>query len=220
MLILVGCSNVESTNKNDNEKEVITTLKGKIADLEKELFEQSRTLAETEKEVEELKSNENLVYKDGEFIKIPIETAPSLHANPDIQLWELVSDFLHGYELLGYERGETNWREWDGEIGEPFMPMNESWETPGQLISNWVNYHGFSFGNGIELLEVTMRVVYDYENEVATGYVLTFGYGDDSVAGSVRKVLMKQEEDYWYIENVHIRNQCYRNVSEDGELCV
>ncbi|MGY3718086.1 hypothetical protein ACWE42_21455 [Sutcliffiella cohnii] len=177
-------------------------------------------MAETLKELEELKSNEDHVYNEEEFIIIPRETAPNIRNNPDVQLWEIVSDFSLGYELMGYIRGETKWLEWDGVIGEPFMSMNNNWETPGQLLSNWVNYHGFSYENGTGVLEVTMRVDYDDEQKRATGYVLIYGIGDDSVAGSVKKVIMNQENDRWYIENVLIRNQCYRGVGEDGDLCL
>ncbi|AST93583.1 hypothetical protein BC6307_21085 [Sutcliffiella cohnii] len=222
ILFLAGCTVAETTNTNENGEDVTTSLKEQIKDLEKELDTQSRTLAETEKELEELKINdsEDHVYNEEEFIIIPRETAPNIRNNPDVQLWEIVSDFSLGYELMGYVRGETNWREWDGEIGEPFMSINEEWETPGHLLSNWVNYHGFSYENGTGVLEVTMRVDYDDEKKRATGYVLIYGIGDDSVAGSVKKVIMNQENDRWYIEEVFIRNQCYRSVGEDGELCV
>ncbi|CAG9619388.1 hypothetical protein BACCIP111883_00155 [Sutcliffiella rhizosphaerae] len=215
ILFLAGCSDAESTINMENEEAATVLLNEQIEGLEKEIDEQSKTLAETEKELKELKQ----VNSDEEFIMIPKETASRWRDNLDVQLWEMVTDFSMSYEN-GFERGETNWREWDGEIGEPFMTINENWETPGQLLSNWINYHDLSYWNGMDLFEVNMRIDYDSENEEAIGYVLTYGYKDDSIAGDIKKVMMKLEDNSWYIEDVFIRNQCHRNVSEDGELCV
>ncbi|RXJ04498.1 hypothetical protein DS745_03700 [Anaerobacillus alkaliphilus] len=123
-LLLSGCSN-----------EVVD--QESVANLEREIEIISERLEEKESELQALYQQLE-ESKDKEYIKIDKEIAPRLWNNPDTQLWEYVIDFSFAEEN-GWIRGTTNWRSWDGEFDQSFSVPNQTWETPGLLISAWMS---------------------------------------------------------------------------------
>lgn len=160
----------------------------------------------------------NEVIDTSDYIMIPKDELPRLWQGADTQLWDFTSDFSLSEEN-GWERGVTNWQDWKGEFDQSLATPNQIWETPGMLMQAWMDDVTFSYWLGQEIWEVTKRIELHNE-ELAEGYILSYGMKDDSIAGNDVKVTMKQANGYWYIEAIDIRYRCSRNVSEDNELCV
>lgn len=180
----------------------------KIAELEKEIEVVYQQIVEKE-------SQQEIADEEDETAK---QESPMLWSDADTQLWEYVIDFS-SLEENGWDRGVTNWRKWEGEIGPDLTTPNEAWESPGLLMNAWVAKADFIKWLGTDLWETTLRI--DYINEdLAEGYLLNYGLKDDSFAGTDLKITMKKEQEYWFIEAVEERNHCSRNVSENKEMCV
>ncbi|MBE4909941.1 hypothetical protein IMZ08_18045 [Bacillus luteolus] len=199
-LFLSGCSNNE-----------------KVVELTQDLDEMSERLEEKESELKALYQQLEET-KEQEYIKIPKNEAPKLWSNPDAQIWENVLNFSFAEEN-GWKRGSTNWRKWDGEFDPSLSAPNQSWETPGLLMLAWMTDVEATYWLGQEVWEINTRIEFSDESS-AKGYILSFGFFDDSIDGSDIKITMKKENGFWYIVDVEERSRCSRGLSEDDELCL
>ena len=203
-VLVSGCSN------SDVHEEKVTELENEIA----EVFAQ---LEDKESELETL-SKTNAEKDSGEFITIPKDQAPRLWKDVDAQLWDYLIDDSLAKEN-GWEKGVTNWREWDGEYDQALGSANQTWDAPGLLMNAWMLDVGSSNGLGMDVWEINTRI--DVKDDVkAEGYIMSYGLRDDSVGGSDIKLTMLKENDYWYVEKAEVRYRCSRGVSEEEDLCL
>ncbi|UAL46867.1 hypothetical protein K7887_18685 [Sutcliffiella horikoshii] len=202
-VLVSGCSNTENHQE-------------KVTELENEIAEVYAQLEEKEMEIETL-SQPSMEEETGEFITIPKDQVPLLWRDVDAQLWDyLINDSLA--EENGWEKGITNWREWDGEYDQALGSANQTWESPGVLMNAWMLDVGLSNGLGMDVWEINTRI--DFSDEaIAEGYIMSYGMRDDSVSGSDIKLSMLKENDFWYVEKAEVRFRCSRGVSED-DLCL
>lgn len=203
-VLVSGCSNTENHQE-------------KVTELENEIAEVYAQLEEKEMEIETL-SQPSMEEETGEFITIPKDQVPLLWRDVDAQLWDyLIDDSLA--EENGWEKGITNWREWDGEYDQALGSANQTWESPGVLMNAWMLDVGLSNGLGMDVWEINTRI--DFSDEaIAEGYIMSYGMRDDSVSGSDIKLSMLKENDFWYVEKAEVRYSCSRGVSEDEDLCL
>ncbi len=203
-VLVSGCSNTENHQE-------------KVTELENEIAEVYAQLEEKEMEIETL-SQPSMEEETGEFITIPKDQVPLLWRDVDAQLWDyLIDDSLA--EENGWEKGITNWREWDGEYDQALGSANQTWESPGVLMNAWMLDVGLSNGLGMDVWEINTRI--DFSDEaIAEGYIMSYGMRDDSVSGSDIKLSMLKENDFWYVEKAEVRYRCSRGVSEDEDLCL
>ncbi|WP_432360479.1 hypothetical protein [Sporosarcina sp. UB5] len=167
----------------------------------------------TVKTVQQLEETE-----EEEYIKISKADAPQLWSTPDVQLWKYVVD-TSLYEEIGWKQEITSWRKFNDEFDKSLSPPNETWQSPGNLlvafmadveISNWL---------GRDIWEVNSRIeMLDEHN--AHGYIMSYGFYDDSVAGRDIRLTMKKENGFWYIVDAEERDHCYRGLGKDGDLCL
>ncbi|UCZ53546.1 hypothetical protein LGQ02_01745 [Bacillus shivajii] len=208
-----------------NSEEKVGALEGELADLYAKLDERENELDEAHRQLEgqqqdlkeaiqQLEGQEG--YED-EYIKISKEEAPRLWRDADTQIWEYVRDFSMTEEN-GWMRGTTEWRDWEGDADHFYLPTDESWETPTALMYEWMLEEETMSWLGLDVWETTLRIEYPSEYK-AVGYILNYGFKDDSVAGRDMKLTMHQNKAYWYLDEVKVRDQCARNVSEDKDLC-
>jgi len=203
-VLVSGCSNTENHQE-------------RITELENELGEVYAQLEEKEIEIETF-SQTNAEKQNGEFIMIPKYQVPRLWGDVDAQLWDyLIDDSLA--EENGWEKGITNWREWDGGYDQALGSANQTWESPGVLMNAWMLDVELSNGLGMDLWEINTRI--DFKDDgIAEGYIMNYGMRDDSVSGSDIKLTMIKENDFWYVEKVEVRYRCSRGVSEDEDVCM
>ncbi|WP_404468865.1 hypothetical protein [Sutcliffiella horikoshii] len=203
-VLVSGCSNTENHQE-------------KVTELENEIAEVYAQLEEKEMEIETL-SQPSMEEETGEFITIPKVQVPLLWRDVDAQLWDyLIDDSLA--EEKGWEKGITNWREWDGDYDQALGSANQTWESPGVLMNAWMLDVGLSNGLGMDVWEINTRI--DLSDEaIAEGYIMSYGMRDDSVSGSDIKLSMLKEHDFWYVEKAEVRYRCSRGVSEDEDLCL
>ncbi|WP_404347595.1 hypothetical protein LG311_18205 [Sutcliffiella horikoshii] len=202
-VLVSGCSNTENHQE-------------KVTELENEIAEVYAQLEEKEMEIETL-SQPSMEEETGDFITIPKDQVPLLWRDVDAQLWDyLIDDSLA--EENGWEKGITNWREWDGEYDQALGSANQTWESPGVLMNAWMLDVGLSNGLGMDVWEINTRI--DLSDEaIAEGYIMNYGMRDDSVSGSDIKLTMIKENDFWYVEKAEVRYRCSRGVSEDEAVC-
>ena len=203
-VLVSGCSNTENHQE-------------KVTDLENEIAEVYAQLEEKEMEIETL-SQTYAEEEKGEFITIPKDQVPLLWKDVDAQLWDYLIDDSLAKEN-GWEKGVTNWREWDGGFNPTLGSSNQTWGSPGVLMNAWMLDVGLSNGLGMDVWEINTRV--DFSDEVmAEGYIMSYGMQDDSVTGSDIKLTMLKENDFWYVKKAEVRFRCSRGVSEDEDLCL
>lgn len=203
-VLVSGCSNTENHQE-------------KVTDLENEIAEVYAQLEEKEMEIETL-SQTYAEEEKGEFITIPKDQVPLLWKDVDAQLWDYLIDDSLAKEN-GWEKGVTDWREWDGGFNPTLGSANQTWGSPGVLMNAWMLDVGLSNGLGMDVWEINTRV--DFSDEVmAEGYIMSYGMQDDSVAGSDIKLTMLKENDFWYVKKAEVRFRCSRGVSEDEDLCL
>ncbi|WP_026674818.1 hypothetical protein [Alkalihalobacterium bogoriense] len=152
-----------------------------------------------------------------DYIKIPKDEAPRLWNNADTQLWEYVKDDSLAEET-GWTSGVTEWENADFEFAEELAAPNQNWDMPGLLLQAWLHDVEYSEWLGIEVWEITTRINMVSE-DMAEGFILSYGLYDDSISGTDIKLSMKRENEYWYIEDVNVRHRCSRGVSEDSQFC-
>lgn len=202
-ILVSGCSNTEDHQE-------------KVTELENEIAEVYAQLEEKEMEIKTL-YQPPAEEETGEFITISKNQVPLIWRDVDAQLWDYLIDDSLAKEI-GYEKGVTNWRKWDGAYDQSLGAANQTWESPGVLMNAWMLEVGTSLGLGMDVWEINTRV--DLANEAkAEGYIMSYELRDDSVAGSDIKLTMLKENDFWYVEKAEIRYRCYRGVSEDEDLC-
>ncbi|NMH75360.1 hypothetical protein HF078_19975 [Bacillus sp. RO2] len=203
-VLFSGCSNTDVHQE-------------KVTELETEIVEVYAQLEEKEMEIETL-SQQPAEEETGEFITIPKDQVPHLWRDVDVQLWEYLIDDSLAKET-GWQKGVTNWREWDGEYDQALGTANQSWKSPGLLMNAWMLDVETSYGLGMDVWEINTRIDFSDEDE-AEGYIMSYGIRDDSVAGSDVKLTMLKENNFWYVEKVEVRDRCSRGVSEDKDLCL
>ncbi|WP_226682228.1 hypothetical protein [Sutcliffiella horikoshii] len=202
-VLFSGCSNTDMHQE-------------KVTKLENEIAEAYAQLEEKEIEIETL-SQQPAEEETGEFITIPKVQVPLLWRDVDAQLWDYLIDDSLAKEN-GWEKGVTNWREWDGEYDQALGSANQTWDAPGLLLNAWMLDVGLSSGLGMDVWEINTRI--DVKDDViAEGYIMSYGMRDDSVGGSDIKLTMLKENDYWYVEKAEVRYRCSRGVSEEEDLC-
>lgn len=153
-----------------------------------------------------------------EYIKISKDEAPKLWSDADVQLWKFVTDYSFAEEL-GYKQEITNWRKVEDEFDKSLSSPNEAWENPGKLLLAFMTDIEVSNFLGQDIWEVNSRIEFSDENN-AQGYIMSYGFFDDSIAGSDIKLKMKKENGFWYIESAEEREHCSRGLSEKGGLCL
>ncbi|MGD6776604.1 hypothetical protein [Sutcliffiella horikoshii] len=203
-VLFSGCSNTDVYQE-------------KVTALEEEIAEVYSQLEEKEMDIETL-SQQSAEEKSVEFIMIPKDQVPRLWGDADAQLWDYLIDDSLAKEN-GWEKGVTNWREWDGEYDLALGSANQSWESPGVLMNAWMLDVGSSNGLGMDVWEINTRIGFSDEN-IAEGYIMSYGMRDDSIAGSDIKLTMLKENDFWYVEKAEVRYRCSRGVSEEEDLCL
>ncbi|MGD6990847.1 hypothetical protein [Sutcliffiella horikoshii] len=202
-VLFSGCSNTDVHQE-------------KVTEFEEEIAEVYSQLEEKEMEIETL-SQQSAEEESGEFIMIPKDQVPRLWEDADAQLWDYLIDDSLAIEN-GWEKGVTNWREWNGEYDQALGTPNQTWEAPGLLMNAWMLDVATSNGLGMDIWEINTRI--DFKNAVkAEGYIMSYGMRDDSVAGSDIKLTMLKENEFWYVEKGEVRYRCSRGVSED-DLCL
>lgn len=152
-----------------------------------------------------------------DYIMIHKEDAPLIRQQPDVQLWEYVSDFSLAEEN-GWFQETTSWKSWGEDIEPVFLDPNIEWESPGLLLNTWVSDLWLTHSLGFDVAEITQRIHYINDTTVE-GYVLSYGFNDDTISGIDFKVKMVYQDGTWMIDDVKERQRCRRGVSED-ELCV
>lgn len=208
-LLLVGVLFSGCSNSNVQQE--------KVTNLENEIAEVYAQLEEKEMEIETL-SQQPAEEETGKFITIPKDQVPRLWGDADVQLWDYLIDDSLAKEN-GWEKGVTNWREWDSEYDQALGNANQTWDAPGLLMNAWMLDVRLSSGLGMDVWEINTRI--DLSDEVmAEGHIMSYGMRDDSVGGSDIKLTMLKENDYWYVEKVEVRDRCSRGVSEDEDLCL
>jgi len=203
-LLLIGCSDEASNQQN-------------LADLEKELDKTAEHLAEKENELKTLYQQLEGTTEQ-EYIKVSKEDVPKLWNNPDTQLWKYMMDSPFAKEN-GWEQASTNWRKLDGEFDETISSPNQSWQSPGMLMLAFMTDVEVSYFLGQDVWEINSRIEFTDENN-ANGYILSYGWLDDSIAGSDIKLTMKKDNGFWYIEYAEEREQCYRGLDKTKGLCL
>ncbi|TYS66972.1 hypothetical protein FZC76_15685 [Sutcliffiella horikoshii] len=203
-VLFSGCSNTDVHQE-------------KVTELENEIAEVYAQLEEKEMEIETL-SQPPAESATGEFITIPKDQVPLLWRDVDAQLWDYVIDDSLAKEN-GWEKGVTNWREWDGEYEQALGNTNQTWDAPGLLMNAWILDVGLSSGLGMDVWEINTRIDLSDENN-AEGYIMSYGMRDDSVGGSDIKLTMLKENGFWYVEKAEVRYRCSRGVSEDKDVCL
>ncbi len=193
-----------------------------IESLEKELEKKNEELVKKENDVNDLsqklaeresKEFEGNSTEETSFIKISKGELPSLWRDYDVQLWTIVRDTSFAEEN-NWDLGVTNWLEWKGHFDQEL-----TFESPGEIMNAWVKDVSDIYWLGQELWEISMRNEYIDENH-AVGYILRYGFLDDSIAGDDVKLTMVRENDTWSIKKVEMRHHCSRYVNDEKELCV
>ncbi|KMJ58880.1 hypothetical protein AB685_07325 [Bacillus sp. LL01] len=202
--LLSGCSNSQVHQE-------------KVTELEKEVTEVYAQLEDKEMELETL-SQKPEEEETGEFFTTPKDQIPRLWKDVDAQLWDDLIDYTLAEEN-GWQKGVTNWRDWDGEYDLSLGTANQIWVDPGLLMNAWMLDVETSYGLGMDVWEINTRINNVDENK-AEGYIMSYGMRDDSIAGNDIKMTMVKENDFWYIEKVETRSRCSRGVSEDEDLCL
>lgn len=190
----------------------------KVTELEREIAEVYAQLKDKESELVTLSQKPDKEEERGEFFKIPKDQVPRLWNDVDAQLWDYLIDNSLAEEN-GWQKGVTNWREWDKEYDQTLGSANQIWETPGLLMNAWMLDVEVSYGLGVYVWEINTRIDISDENK-AEGYIMSYGLQDDSVDGSDIKLTMLKENDFWYVEKAEVRDRCSRGVSEDVDLCL
>ena len=203
-LLLIGCSDVASNQQN-------------LADLEKELDKTAEHLVGKENELKTLYQQLEGTTEQ-EYIKVSKEDVPKLWNNPDTQLWKYMMDSPFAKEN-GWEQVSTNWRKLDGEFDETISSPNQFWQSPGMLMLAFMTDLEVSYFLGQDVWEINSRIEFTDENN-ANGYILSYGWLDDSIAGNDIKLTMKKDNGFWYIEYAEEREQCYRGLDKTKGLCL
>jgi hypothetical protein len=202
VLVLSGCSDDVSNQQT-------------IADLEENLDKATKRLVEKEKELKTLYQQlEGAVEQDD--IKIAKDDVPKLWDAPDIQLWSYMADSSFAKEN-GWKHASTTWRKLDAEFDKVNASPHQTGQSPGLLLVALITDLKVSESLGQEVWEVNSRIEFIDENN-AIGYIMSYGFSDDSVAGSDIKVTMKKDNGFWYIETAEEREQCYRGLGNNKEL--
>ncbi|MCG7344644.1 hypothetical protein MHZ92_10885 [Sporosarcina sp. ACRSL] len=177
---------------------------------------------ERAKSVVEVSGKEVLRQPEGaeeqEYIKISKEDAPKLWNDADVQLWKYVTDYSLS-EAMGYKQEITNWRKFEDEFDKSLSSPNQTWENPGKLLLAFMTDVEVSNFLGQGIWEVNSRIKFLDENN-ALGYIMSYGFFDDSTAGSDIKLKMKKENGFWYIESAEEREQCSRGIGEKSGFCL
>lgn len=204
LLLLIGCSNVNPNNQQN------------LANLE-ELDKTAEHLVEKENELKPLYQQLEGTTEQG-YISISKDDLPKLWNNPETQLWKYMMDSTFAKEN-GWEQSSTNWRKLDTKLDETISSPNQSWQSPGMLMLAFMTELEISDSLGQEFWEINSRIEFTDENN-ATGYIMSYGWRDDSIAGSDIKLTMKKDNGFWYIENAEEREQCYRGLGKTKGLCL
>lgn len=205
LLLIVGCSS------NGVKEDTASQLEEELQLVKQQLKAKESEIARLETALEQSKSqldNEN----QGHYIMILQEEVPKVWGDADVQPWEYLTGFWEGEKV--WKGGATNWGESEGTTIPNFTAR-----APSLLLNEWLVFSKSNVWLGVDFWETTLRINYLDEN-TAEGFILYYGFHDDSVAGTEFKLLMKKENEFWYIETIEERVRCFRDVSEDGELCV
>jgi hypothetical protein len=156
--------------------------------------------------------------KEQEYIKIIKDDAPKLWNEADVQLWKYVTDYSLAEEN-GWKQEITSWKKLDYEFDKSLSSPNQTWENPGKLLLAFMTDVEVSNYLGQQIWEINSRIEYLDESH-ALGYIMSYGFFDDSTAGSDIKLEMKKENGFWYIESAEEREHCSRGIGEKSGFCL
>jgi hypothetical protein len=211
VVLLIGCSSEEVSQS----QETVANLEKDLAKSNEQLVEKENELKALYQQIDEIKQQvQSEDTTDLESIKNS-EGEVSLSSNAVIQRWQLVN------QKFG---GTTIWRKWEREFDQSLLEPNKMWETPETLLTAWkkdVEKRYWLGQEGEEVVKTDTIIGFTDDGKVL-GYITRYGFRDDSIGGEDIKLIMKQENGFWYIESVKIRNQCYRGSSENKgkEFCL
>jgi hypothetical protein len=181
------------------------------SDLSGELAAAEERIAELEAELEAA----TVEHDEPERARDPAEPADRPHR---IFAAEGLDDQLRSYVPVeglpeGFEPGPTEWHE--APVPPGFGQNDARGHATAGALANAVAARVSSGLLGIDLWEVTTRVLVDDDGSAASAAILMWGLKDDAGEGDDLRLKLRDGERGWYVEAAQRRFWCRRGVTGD-----